>query len=89
MLENTDPKKTQKLLSTPQSPALKPAVFQKGINGSITRKKIVEISSLQDLSFANFIYTDMSLFSAKVTGVHKKVMLYSVRLPIYSQTKHN
>ena len=43
------------------------------------QKKVVELTMLNQLTFDQFIYTDMSLFSASVTSVAKKLLSAEVK----------
>jgi hypothetical protein len=41
---------------------------------TVRPKKIVEINSADQLSFENFLYTDMNKFSAKVVSITSKLI---------------
>jgi hypothetical protein len=58
----------------PRLPTLSPAKE----SNERKRRRVVEIFSEKDLTFPKFVRSDMSKFTAKVIGVQKKVLSFTV-----------
>ena len=57
-------------------PASSPTLKEDPANAKARREKkraLVEISSIEELNFETFLYSDMNKFDAKVIAVEKKV----------------
>ena len=79
-----DGQKAQSLLGPEGTSAIK--FSTRNMNKSLDwgKSEFLDLSSLKDLTFANFIKTDLSYFTAKVIGNRKRVMSSTVRLGLYS-----
>ena len=79
-----DGQKTQSLLSPAGTSAIK--FPTRNMNKSLDwgKNEFLELSSMKELTFANFIKTDLSYFTAKVIGNRERVMSSTVRLVLDS-----